>query len=100
MIVLEDLNKLRERANSTRKFNKKLSLWTYRKIQSYIHYKALIEGLPVTYVKPRNTSKTSPLGGELKFINYRWVKLPSGVITTRDVVASWNLALKGLKSLT
>ena len=99
MIVLEDLNKLRGRVNGTRKFNKKLSLWTYRRIRSYIHYKALIEGLPITCVNPRNTSKTPPLGGELKFINYRWVKLPSGVITTRDVVASWNLALKGLKFL-
>jgi len=100
MIVLENLNKLRERANGTKKFNKKLSLWTYCRIQSYIYYKALIDGIKVVYTNPRGTSKTSPLGGKLTFINYRWVKLPSGVITTRDVVASWNLGLKGLKSLT
>ncbi|RLF22078.1 MAG: transposase [Thermoprotei archaeon] len=100
MIVLEDLNKLRERVNGTKKFNKKLSLWTYHRIQSYIHYKALIEGLPITYVSPRNTSKTSPLGGELKFINYKWIILPNGHVVTRDIVASWNLALRGLKLLT
>ena len=100
MIVLENLNKLRERANGTKKFNKKLSLWTYCRIQSYIYYKALIDGIKVVYTNPRGTSKTSPLGGKLTFINYRWVKLPSGIITTRDVVASWNLGLKGLKSLT
>jgi len=100
MIVLEDLSKLRERVSGTKKFNKKLSLWTYRRIQTYIHYKALIEGLPITYVNPRNTSKTSPIGGELKFINYKWVVLSNGHIVTRDIVASWNLALKGLKFLT
>jgi len=100
LIVLEDLNKLGSRANSSRMFNKKLSLWTYRRIQSFIHYVALIEELPVIYVNPRNTSKTSPIGRELVFINYRWAKLPGGYIVTRDLVASWNLALRGLKLLT
>jgi len=100
LIVLEDLNKLRSRVNGSKRFNKKLSLWTYRRIQSYIRYKALIEGLPVVYTDPRGTSKKSPIGGELEFINYRWAKLPNGVITTRDIIASWNLALRGLKLLT
>ncbi|MCD6195838.1 MAG: IS200/IS605 family accessory protein TnpB-related protein [Staphylothermus sp.] len=100
IIVLENLNMLRLRFNGSRKFNKKLSLWTYRRIQLYIHYKALIEELPIIFVNPRNTSRTSPLGEELRFINYRWVKLPNGIITTRDIIASWNLALRGLKLLT
>jgi len=100
LIVLEDLNKLRTRANGSGEFNKKLALWTYRRIHSYIHHKALIEGLPVAYVDPRGTSKTSPVGRELEFINYRWVKLPTGHVVTRDLVASWNLALRGLNSLT
>jgi len=51
-------------------------------------------------VDPRNTSKTSPIGGELVFINYRWVMLPSEHIITRDIVASWNLALRGLNLFT
>ena len=100
LVVLEDLDKLRNRANGSRRFNKKLSLWTYRRIQSYIHYKALIEGLHVVYVNPRGTSKTSPLDGKLVFINYKWVKLPNGYIVTRDIVASWNLALRGLNLFT
>jgi hypothetical protein len=83
-----------------RRFNKKLSLWTYHRIQGYIRYKALIEGIRILYVNPRNTSKVSPRGGNLEFINYRWVKLPNGIITTRDVIASWNLALRGLNLLT
>jgi len=100
LIVLENLIKLKSRANGSRRFNKKLSLWAYRRIQSYIHYKALIEGISVIHVNPRGTSKTSPLGGKLTFINYKWAKLPNGHIVTRDIVASWNLALRGLKLLT
>ena len=100
LIVLEDLRKLRTKANGSRRFNKKLSLWAYRKIHSFIHHKALMGELNVFYINPRGTSKTSPVGGELTFINYRWVKLPSGYIITRDLVASWNLALRGLKLLT
>ncbi len=100
LIVLEDLNKLRNKVNGSRRFNKRLSLWTYRRIQSLIHYKALIEGVSVIHVSPKNTSRTSPIGGKLTFINYKWVKLPNGHVITRDIVASWNLALKGLKLLT
>ena len=100
VIVLENLNMLKSRANGSKRFNKKLSLWTYRRIQSFIYYKALIEGLDVVYVNPRETSRTSPISGKLAFINYRWVKLPNGHVVTRDIVASWNLALRGLKSLT
>jgi len=99
LIVLENLNKLKSRANGSRRFNKKFTLWTYRRIQSYIHYKALIEGLQVIHVNPRGTSRTSPVGGKLVFINYRWIKLPSGHIITRDIVASWNLALRDLNLL-
>ncbi len=100
MVVLEDLKELRSRVNNSRRFNKKLSLWAYRRMLSYIHYKTLIDGLPVGCVDPRNTSKTSPIGGELVFINYRWVMLPSEHIITRDIVASWNLALRGLNLFT
>ncbi len=100
VIVLEDLNMLKTKANGSRRFNKKLSLWAYHRIQSYIHYKALTEGIQVMYVNPKGTSKTSPLGDELVFINYKWVKLPNGHIVTRDIIASWNLALRGLNLLT
>ena len=100
LIVLEDLNKLRDQANGSRRFNRKLTLWAYHRIQSYIQYKALIKGLQVVYADPRGTSKTSPIGGKLVFINYRWVKLPNGYVVTRDIIASWNLALRSLKSIT
>jgi len=52
----------------------------------------------VVYVDPRGTSKTSPNGKPLAFINYGFVKLGDAT-TTRDTIASWNLALRGLRQM-
>jgi len=67
-------------------------------LQSFVEYKALIEGIRVVYVDPRDTSRTSPNGKPLKFINYRFAQL-GDTVTSRDVVASWNLALRGLTQM-
>jgi putative transposase len=58
----------------------------------------LIDGIKTIYVNPARTSRKPPNGKKLKFINYRFVEL-GDIITSRDVVASWNLALKGLKQM-
>ena len=97
VIVLEDLEKLREGVNGG-ELSWELQLWCYRRVQSFVEYKALAEGIKVLYVDPRGTSKTSPNGKLLKFISYRFVEL-GDAITTRDVVASWNLALRGLTQM-
>ena len=97
VIALEDLEKVKNKKNNS-KFSWELQLWCYRRVQSYIEYKALVEGIRVVYVDPRGTSKSSPNGKPPVFINYRFAKL-GGTITTRDVVASWNLALRGLKQM-
>jgi putative transposase len=97
LIVLENLEKLKEKANGDR-LSWEMQMWCYRRIQSHIEYKALLEGIKVIYVDPRRTSKTSPNGKPLRFINYRFVQLGE-TITTRDVVASWNIALRGLKRM-
>ena len=49
-------------------------------------------------MNPSKTSRRSPNGEKLKFINYRFVEL-GDVVTSRDVIASWNIALRGLKKL-
>jgi putative transposase len=98
LIVFEDLKKLRRNGNGDKKLSWKTQLWCYRRIQSYTEYKALLEGLRVVYVDPRGTSKITPNGKPLRFINYRFVLL-GGTVTSRDVVASWNLALRELKRM-
>jgi hypothetical protein len=49
-------------------------------------------------VNPAKTSRRSPNGKKLRFINYRYVEL-GNIVTSRDVIASWNIALRGLKKL-
>jgi len=98
LIVFEDLGKLKENSNNSYKLSWEKSLWCYRRVQIFAEYKAMVYGIKTVYVDPAKTSRKSPNGKKLKFINYRFVEL-GGVITSRDVIASWNIALRGLKKL-
>jgi len=98
VIVFEDLEKIKENNNSGKRLSWMKPLWCYRRIQEYTEYKALIEGIKTIYVNPAKTSRKPPNGKKIKFINYRFLQLGE-VVTTRDVVASWNLALKALKRM-
>jgi putative transposase len=98
IIVFEDLEKIKENSNGGRRLSWMKPMWCYRRIQEYTEYKALLDGIKTVYVNPAKTSKKSPNNRKIKFINYRFVEL-GDTITSRDVVASWNLALKGLKRM-
>jgi putative transposase len=98
LIVFENLEKLKENGNSSYKFSWGKSLWCYKRVQIFTEYKAMVYGIKTVYVNPFKTSRKSPNGKKLKFINYRYVEL-GGVVTSRDVIASWNIALRGLKKL-
>jgi putative transposase len=97
LIVFEYLKKLKEDGCGY-KLSWGKPLWCYRRIQMFTEYKALIEGIKVLYVDPRRSSREPPNGKPLRFINYRFVEL-GDVVTSRDVVASWNIALRGLKQM-
>jgi transposase len=64
----------------------------------FTEYKAAFHGIKTLYVNPFKTSRKSPNGKKLRFINYRFVELGS-IVTSRDVIASWNIALRGLEKL-
>jgi len=98
VIVFEDLEKIRENSNGGKRLSWMKPLWCYRRIQEYTEYKALLEGIKTIHVNPAKTSKKAPNGKKIKFINYRFLQLGE-VVTSRDVVASWNLALRGLKQM-
>jgi putative transposase len=98
LIVFEDLDKLKENGNSNYKLSWEKSLWCYKRTQMFTEYKAAFHGIKTVYVNPFKTSRKSPNGKKLRFINYRFVEL-GGVVTSRDVVASWNIALRGLRKL-
>jgi len=96
IIVLENLNKLRSNVNRGSNFNKKLSLWFYRKMQFIISYEALERGLETRYVNPVKTSSTCPrCGSKLKDNGGRVLKCTRcGFIGDRDVIACINLFLR------
>jgi putative transposase len=98
LIVFEDLDKLKENSNNNYKLSWEKSLWCYRRVQIFAEYKAAFHGIKAVYVNLFKTSRKSPNGKKLKFVNYRFVEL-GGAVTSRDVVASWNIALRGLKKL-
>jgi len=98
LIVFEDLNKLRENGEHGYKLSWEKSLWCYKRIQMFAEYKAMVYRIKTVYVNPAKTSRKSPNGKKLKFINYKYVEL-GDVVTSRDVIASWNIALRGLKKL-
>ncbi|MEM3966979.1 MAG: zinc ribbon domain-containing protein [Ignisphaera sp.] len=92
-IVLENLDKLRSNVNRGSNFNKKLSLWFYRKIQFTIVYEALERGLAVSYVNPMKTSSTCPrCGSRLEDSCGRVLGCSRcGSTGDRDVIACINL---------
>ncbi|MEM0232731.1 MAG: IS200/IS605 family accessory protein TnpB-related protein [Candidatus Nezhaarchaeales archaeon] len=91
-IVLENLNKLRNNVKKDGTFNKKLSLWFYRKIQFTIGYEALERGLVVKFVNPRKTSTTCPrCRSRLKDSGGRVLRCSGcGFTGDRDVIACIN----------
>jgi putative transposase len=98
VIVFEDLEEIKRNNNGGKRLSWMNPMWCYRRIQEYTEYKALLDGIKTIYVNPAKTSKKAPNGKKIKFIDYRFLQLGE-IITTRDVVASWNLALKGLKRM-
>jgi len=97
-IAFENLKKVRENGNHDDELAWEVQLWCYRRVQEFAKYKALVKGLKTIPVNPRNTSRKSPNGKPLKFIDYKVVEL-GRVVTSRDAIASWNIALRGLKKL-
>jgi len=96
VIVLEDLEKLRENSKKSRGFNKKLGLWFYRRIQFCIEYEARERNLKVAKVNPGGTSSKCPrCGKKLAEYGHRVLSCKKCDFTgDRDVIATINLYKK------
>uniref|UniRef100_A0A7J2U5I0 Cas12f1-like TNB domain-containing protein n=1 Tax=Ignisphaera aggregans TaxID=334771 RepID=A0A7J2U5I0_9CREN len=95
-IILEDLEKLRENNKKGKRFNKRLGLWIYRRIQFCIEYEARERGIEVVKINPRSTSSKCPRCGK-KLAEYRHMVLrcrKCGFVGDRDVIAAINLYKK------
>lgn len=104
MIIFEDLKGIRKlygKGNGKgRNYRRKLNSWSFYELQRQIEYKAKWEGIPVKFIDPKCTSKLCPrCGKRLQEDRERRRDLWCGNCKRwqdRDVVASMNIAYKGL----
>jgi len=101
-IILERLKGIRyahKKGNGEGKARRRrISLWPFRQLQSYIDYKAKWAGVTVEYVSPSYTSKTCHLCGainrKLRVIERSWL-CPCGAELDRDLNAAINIERRG-----
>ena len=76
----------------------KVHFWAYRKQQFVLGYKALLKGLRSFLVLVKGTSSKCPICNKrLKQKTYEKLTCPKHGLMDRDLLASWNIAKKGLK---
>jgi IS605 OrfB family transposase len=70
-IALEDLTGIRKRVEPTVKRSQRYrqSSWAFFQLRAFIEYKARLNGVPVVFVDPRNTSRTCPACGYVDKLN-------------------------------
>ncbi|MDG7008082.1 MAG: transposase [Nitrososphaerota archaeon] len=102
-IVLERLKGIRyahKRGNGEGKDKRRrMALWPFRQLQSYIEYKARWEGVPIEYVSAAWTSQTCHLcqfvNRTLKPTEREWRCPNCGAILDRDLNAAINIERRG-----
>jgi putative transposase len=92
-VVLEDLEKIGKNGKKNKRFNKRLGLWFYRRIQFCVEYEARERNLEVVKVNPRGTSSKCPrCGGKLVEYEHRVLRCRECCFMgDRDVTATLNL---------
>ncbi len=92
VFVFEDLNKFKMLENGSRKFNRRLSRSTWRKIMQKLSYR-----VPVELVNPAHTSSTCPVcGSRLESRNGLVVCSKCGFEADRQFVGAFNIFVRGL----
>lgn len=95
-IVLEDLKHIRKRARVKKSQRYALSSWNFYQLQQFIEYKAKLQGVPVIYINPKNTSIECPDCGSVKKSNRKSRDLftckSCGFAGPADYIAARNIA--------
>jgi len=96
VIVMEDLNGVRENFKKSKELNRRFHSLAFRKLQTYVEYKALLEGVDVRFLpkkEVRNTSKTCHRCGHVAQVEGREFRCPKcGLRYNRDLNAAINIA--------
>jgi putative transposase len=94
-IKLEKLDGIRNNKKHTKSFNYGLNSWSFYQLEKFIEYKGKLEGIPITYIEPRNTSKECSRCGSIGIREGKLFKCPQcGHVDHADVNASFNIALR------
>jgi len=92
-IRLEDLKGIRQTTKSRKSFKYALNSWSYYQLGQFIQYKALLAGIPVSFIEPAYTSKCCSKCGQLGERNDKSFKCLCGHVENADSNAAFNIAL-------
>jgi transposase len=100
---MENLNGIRNSFKGSKKLNRSFHSVPFRKLQTIIEYKALLEGIEVRYLTKegtRNTSRTCHRCGHVARVKGRVFKCPKcGMDYDRDLNACVNIAHRVTSSM-
>ena len=93
VIVMENLCGIRDNFKKSKKLNRRFHSLPFRKLQAIIEYKANLEGIPVVYVNPKNTSKKCHRCGHVAQVKGREFRCSKcGLVYNRDLNGAINIA--------
>jgi putative transposase len=93
VIVMEKLTGIRENFKKGKELNRRFHSLPFRKLKKMVEYKAKLEGIKVSNLNPKNTSKTCHRCGYVTHVEGRELRCPNcGMVYNRDLNASINIA--------
>ncbi|MDD5510441.1 MAG: RNA-guided endonuclease TnpB family protein [Dehalococcoidales bacterium] len=99
-IALEDLSGIHDRITVRHSQRRQHHSWAFRQLRSFIEYKAILAGVVVKLVDPRNTSRTCPVCGCIDKRNRPSQSIFScvscGFSSPADTVAAGNISRRAL----
>jgi IS605 OrfB family transposase len=98
-IAVEDLTGIRDRVTVCKGQRATLHSWSFFQLRSFLAYKAVLAGVALVAVDPRNTSRTCPECGNIDKANRRsqavFVCTGCGFVAHADHIGARNIASRG-----
>ena len=98
-IAIEELGGIRNRVRLRRHQRENLHSWSFAQLGQFLRYKAIVAGVVLVGVDPRNTSRTCPACGHCEKANRlsqsRFLCVSCGFADLADYVAAVNIRARG-----